>query len=146
MLTAEVLAEIYRMVGGLPLALKLLAAQMCKLPVAQVLHGLQSSQRLASETLYRYIYQRTWSLLNDPARSLLLSMLDISPDGEDLEWLQMTNDLTDRIFETALSQLIDHSLLEVNGPLDTPIYKLHRLTIVFLQTDILHRWQTGKDQ
>jgi len=45
-------------------------------------------------------------------------------------------------FEIALRQLQDYSLIEVSGSPQSPSYNLHRLTITFLQTEILLNWAT----
>ncbi len=140
LLTEKALADIYQTVGGLPLALKLLAAQLGRLPVAKLLQGFETAQRPLAGSLYGFIYRHTWALLADPARQLLLAMLDISPEGEDLEWLQMMSDLPGEAFEAALEQLIDYSLLETSGGVEDPIYRLHRITITFLHTEVLQDW------
>ncbi len=138
--------KIYAAIGGLPLAIKLVAAQMGHLPLTQILEGLQRARGVTAEMMYRYIYRRTWLLLGDPARALLLSMLLVSPDGEDLHWLRLSSALPDSEFEEAMAQLNHYALLEVTGDFDTPIYRLHRLTITFLQTDVLAGWEQRSGQ
>jgi hypothetical protein len=133
--------ELYDTIGGLPLALKLAAAQMGRLPWANILEGLRRARQETPEKMYHYIYRRTWQLLDDPARQLLLSMLLVSPDGEDVGWLQSISTLPETSFNTAIAQLLNYSLLEVTGPLIAPIYQLHRLTATFLQTEILLHWK-----
>jgi len=140
LLNQAALADIYQTVGGLPLALKLLAAQLGRLPVTMLLQSFETARRPLVGTLYSFIYRHTWALLSDPARQLLLSMLDISPEGEDIEWLQMMSGLSGSDFEAALDQLIDYSLLETSGMVDNPIYRLHRITITFLHTEVLQDW------
>ena len=76
----------------------------------------------------------------------MLSMLMVSPDGESLDWIQIMSALPVNEFDQALKQLMDFSLLEIGGRLDSPYYRLHRLTVTFLQTDILSTWQTTKNQ
>ena len=43
-------------------------------------------------------------------------------------------------FQDALTQLLDHSLLEISQILPAPRYHLHRLTVTFLQSEILLGW------
>lgn len=129
--------QIYKIIGGLPLALKLVVAQMGSAPLTNILNDLQRVRHQIPE-MYTYIYRRTWLLLDDSARELLLSMLTVSPEGETVKWIQLMSSLPDSQFEGALSQLLDYSLLEVTGAsLEDPIYHLHRLTWTFLHTDIL---------
>jgi hypothetical protein len=135
------LKEIYHLVGGLPLALKLVAGQLRHLPTNVVMDNLRSAGNRAAASLYTHIYRRTWALLDEPARHLLLDMLTISPDGEDLEWLRLVSDLTDEQLEQAIAQLTDLALLQTTGTFDHTFYRLHRLTVTFLQTEILAVWE-----
>jgi hypothetical protein len=141
-LSREAMDELYGVIGGLPLALKLATAQIGYLPLAQILTGLRQADRRAPETMYTYIYRRTWCLLDDPARKLLLSMLNVSPDGDDVHWLRLASMLPEAEFDAALAQLLDYSLLETIKSLPDPIYRLHRLTVTFLQTEILLHWHS----
>lgn len=131
---------LHDIIGGVPLALKLTAAQLVHLPFHDVLAGLQKATRQTSEQLFAYIYRRSWQLLDKPAKALLLSLLSISPDGEDVDWLRLMSGLPEAEFEPALRQLRACSLLEMAGSPELPVYRLHRLTTTFLQTEILLNW------
>lgn len=135
------LQSLYNVVGGVPLALKLIAAQMFHVPLDHLLDGLRRAGDHLSESIFTYIYGRTWQLLTDPARHLLLSMLTLSPDGEDVAWMRLMSDLQEKQFESSLSALLDFGLLEVGGSVQEPLYHLHRLTVTFLQSDLLLNWQ-----
>jgi hypothetical protein len=91
--------------------------------------------------MYAYIYRQAWSQLKDSAKQLLLSMLNVSADGEDLAWIRLTSLLPPPEFEAALAQLLDYSLLETVRALPEPNYRLHRLTVTFLQSEILLDWE-----
>lgn len=132
--------RLYDLIGGLPLALKLTAAQLQRRSLADVLQQLQQVNTATPYHLYTYIYRMTWQLLADGARQLLLSTLDISPDGDNVTWLRGMSGLPQAEFEAALDQLLDYSLLEAGGDVAQRVYKLHRLTATFLQTDILGGW------
>jgi hypothetical protein len=133
--------RLYHYIGGLPLALKLTAAQLGRRSLDEVVAQMQTVNSTTPYSLYAFIYRQTWELLDDPARLLLLSVLDIAPDGDDADWLRgMSPDLSDGDFDAALNQLIDFSLVEVGGVLANRLYRLHRLTVTFLQTDILGGW------
>ena len=133
------MAALYEVVGGTPLALKLVASQMAHWPLPALLENLRRA-RHAPERLYTFIYQRAWLALSDPARQLLLSLLPLSADGEDVAWLREMSFLPPADFDDALGQLRDFSLLETAGPDDAPRYRLHRLTATFLQTEVLAGW------
>jgi hypothetical protein len=135
------MAAIYQTLGGLPLALKLVAAQLGDLPLEHVLEGLKVARRQGPERMYDFIYGRTWHLLPDTARHLLLTMLLVSPDGEDVSWLKLMSNLDTADFDDALMQLRRYSLLETAGSLAAPRYRLHRLTTTFLKTEVLLQWQ-----
>jgi len=139
-LESQHLQKIYDQVGGIPLALKLIAAQICKLPLDAVLEGIRNANTQTPETMYTFIYRRSWQMLPLPARQLLLEMKSLPPDGETLEWIEDNALLQATAFNEALATLIDYSLVEVSGPLEEPRYHLHRLTKTFLATDILHQW------
>ncbi|NHZ71884.1 MAG: hypothetical protein GWP17_02210, partial [Aquificales bacterium] len=136
------MGAIYRIVGGLPLALKLVAAQMSRLPLDWVLAQLWQA---GQEDPYTYIYRQSWEMLTEPARFLLLDIMDIGPDGETWEWLHLMTDLDGAKLQTAVDELIDASLLEASHLSDAKLYRLHRLTITFLQTDILGGWFDDED-
>ena len=138
--------RLYQFIGGLPLALKLMAAQLSRRSLDEVLEQLQMAKTNTPYGLYTFIYRQTWELLGDPARLLLLSALDIAPDGDTMSWLRRMSDLPDVDFDKALDQLIDFSLIEVGGMLGNRVYRLHRLTVTFLQTDILGGWMDDDNE
>jgi hypothetical protein len=131
-------AQLYELVGGLPLALKLVAAQLMIRPLDQILAGFRQA-KAGMENLYRYLYWETWQLIGENARHLLLSFLASDPEGEDLAFVELMSGLGDQ-FYPALHDLHRFSLLEVSGDVVQPLYRLHRLTVTFLQTDILNGW------
>lgn len=139
-LAASDVAALHEVVGGMPLALKLVAAQMSLWPLPALLDNLRRARHRAPEGLYTYIYRRAWLALGDPARQLLLSLLPLGPDGEDVEWLRLMSFLPPDEFDDALTQLRAYSLLEMAGSLPSPRYRLHRLTATFLQAEILVGW------
>jgi hypothetical protein len=142
-LRPEDMAALYAVVGGTPLALKLVAAQMGHWPLPVLLDNLRRARHHAPERLYTFIYQRAWLALSESARQLLVSLLPLPPDGEDVAWLRAMSFLSPEAFDEALNQLLDYSLLETAGPYDAPRYRLHRLTATFLQTEVLAEWNTA---
>jgi len=133
--------SLFAVVGGMPLALRLIAAQLGRRPLPLLLADMRQVHRRAPESLYTYIYRQAWLDLSDPARAMLLSLLHIAPEGEDLKWLQLMAMLPPDEFDDALDQLLAYSLLDVAGTAAAPRYRMHRLTITFLQTEILSRWE-----
>lgn len=138
-LPKQVCEELYQLVGGIPLAIKLVAAQLPLWPLGEILEGFRSA-RGSMDTLYRYLYWQTWQLLSDSARRLLLSFLPADPEGEDLTFIQVMSGQPEDTFFLTLQELDQFSLLEISGDAHAPRYRLHRLTVTFLQTDILSSW------
>jgi hypothetical protein len=132
-------SALYGLIGGLPLAIKFVAAQLNLLPLSTILDGFRTAQG-SSDGLYHYLYWQTWNALSNPSRSLLLSFLPADPEGEDLDFLREMSGLPDEVFFEALRGLDQFSLLEFVGEAEHPRYRLHRLTVTFLQTDILKIW------
>lgn len=131
--------ELYQLVGGIPLAIKLVAAQLHLRPLKSILKGFRKAKGNMDD-LYRYLYWQTWQLLSHSARQLLLSFLPSDPEGEDLTFMQVMSGQSEEAFYHALQELDQFSLLEITGDVQTPLYRLHRLTVTFLQTDILSSW------
>ena len=143
-LKPEDVTALHKVVGGMPLALKLVAAQRALWPLPTLLDNLRRARHRNAEGLYTYIYRRAWLALGDPARRLLLSLLSLGPDGEDVAWLRLMSFLPPDEFGDALAQLRDYSLLEMAGASTSPRYRLHRLTVTFLQTEILVAWDSDR--
>ena len=140
----EVLLEqqfqsIFNLVGGNPLAIKLVAAQCMRMPLARVLTSLQEAT-IGIDRLFRYLYMHIWTALSEPSRMLLMSFLAISPEGEELDFIQRITGLDFESLVNQLEELDKFSMLEMSGTFESPRYYLHHLTATFLQTDILHRW------
>lgn len=137
--TAQDFAELSQVVGGIPLAIKLAAAQLSLRPLKQIVQNIRQAS-MGTDKLYQYLYWQTWQALHDPTQLLLLSFLSADAEGEDIDFLRSMSSETDEQFYEALRELDQFSLLEVSGDAARPLYRLHRLTVTFLQTDILNRW------
>lgn len=126
--------RIYDLVGGNPLAIILTVSQMQFLPADTVLRGIQ---RGTTEDIYRYVYWKSWSVLTDHARKVLLTFPRIG-DQVDWQWLTMSEEFSEDDLRDALQQLIDLSLIQPQrGANNDLIYTIHRLTHTFLQTEVL---------
>lgn len=136
--TTSDLADIYRVVGGNPLALKLVVSLLDLLPLTQILAALTRSQAGPIEDLYRHIYWQSWQMLSPAARSVLQAMPLVAEAGGAPDYLRTISDLSEAEFWPALQELRHRSLLEVRGTLHEKRYGIHRLTESFLQTEIIH--------
>ncbi|GIK56023.1 MAG: hypothetical protein HND44_03870 [Chloroflexi bacterium] len=137
-LTPAQMATIYQTVGGLPLALKLIAAQLARRPYEQALSWLQQADLTDP---YIFIYRHAWHSLSPPAQRLLVDIMEIGPDGENWEGLELLSGLEGVALGTAVDELIDVSLLETSHQQDALLYRLHRLTVTFLRADVLGGWK-----
>jgi len=61
-------------VGGNPLALKLVVGQLCVLPLSQVLENLKQARGQTIDDLYTYIYWQAWHTLDETSQKVLLVM------------------------------------------------------------------------
>lgn len=149
-LSPDLMTRLYAVVGGIPLGLKLVVSQPLPLPemldeLSRLRGANQASDRESVHHLmFDHIYRRTWNRLAEPARDLLIAMMDISPDGENVEWLRLVSGLPASDFRTALEVLLDHSLVEIGGSIEAPRYRLHRLTVTFLETEAYRSFSDGQ--
>lgn len=119
-----------------------MAAQLNLRPLAEILQEFKNAEN-GLEGFYRYIYWKIWQQLSDAARRLLLSFLSADPEGEDLEFLQIISGQEEKSFYQAVEEIDQVSLLEITGSPSEPHYRLHRLTITFLQTELLDFWKAS---
>jgi hypothetical protein len=138
----EILLQVYEVTGGNPLALKLLVGQMHTLSLPQVVEDLCQARGQTVEELYRFIYRRSWHLLTEEARRVLITMPLVAESGGGLEQISMLSKLDNEQLTTALKQLVILSLINVGGTVEARRYSIHRLTETFLRNEVL-KWQIG---
>ncbi len=137
--------DLYAVVGGLPLALKLVTAQLEMHPLQDILEGYRKASD-GSDRLYRYLYWQAWQGLSDKARRLLLAFIPIAPEGEGLDFIRLMSGFPDETFFSALAEIDRFSLLEIVSADTGPLFRLHRLTVTFLQTNILKLWSDAEKE
>ena len=137
--TPAELTAIYQVVGGNPLALKLVMGQVGFLPLPQVLANLTEARGKPVDELYTYIYWQAWQLLNPDERQLFLST-PLAPNAT-FDQLALVSALDEEILQAALTRLIEQSLIQVAGDLSERRYRLHRLTETFLMNEVL-KWRS----
>ncbi len=137
-MTAGKLKPIYRVVGGNPLALKLVVGLATTQPLAQILADLERSRPGEIEGLYRHIYWKAWQALSPDARTLLQAMPLVAEPGAIPEQLRAISQLPDEKLWPSIHELATRSLLEVRGTAWERRYGVHRLTETFLKTEIIH--------
>lgn len=128
------LEHIVEVVGGNPLALKLVVGQLYSLPLSQVLDSLKRAHSQKVDDLYTYIYWQAWQNLDAAGRQLLLAM-PVAQNGT-VDHIAAISQLETAELHQALEQLLNHSLLEISGDIDERRYRIHRLTETFLLTEV----------
>lgn len=134
------LLRIHEVVGGNPLAIKLVVGQLSVLPLAQVLDNLKQARGQKIGALYSYIYWQTWQMLTHHSRQTLL-ILPLTQEAT-LEQLLAVSGLELTQLSEALEQLAALSLIQIGGNLAERRYTIHRLTETFLLQEAL-KWQAS---
>ncbi len=137
----DTLLQIYQVVGGNPLALKLVVGQSFALPLPEVLKNLRLAQGQAVENLYRHLYWHSWQSLSDLARQVLVTMPLVAEQGGDLAQIVAMSQLPEETVVTALTELVQTSLVNKSGGLQSARFAIHQLTETFLAREVL-KWQT----
>ena len=130
----EAQQQIYEVVGGNPLALKLVMGQLHILPLQTVLQNLKEAQGHKTEALYNYIYWQVWHALSKVGQQTLLAMP--LANGGDLDQLAAITQLSSPHLMEAIEYLITLSLVDVQGDLISKTYHIHRLTETFLLREV----------
>lgn len=133
---------LHELIGGNPLAIKLVAGQLTVLSLAEVIERVQDVDRSSSSAayeMYHYLYRQTWSLLSPEAQDILLAMTTLPLEGCTLDQLVLVAETDKNQVAKALRELVVRSMVNVGGWTEK-VYTTHRLTRTFLMTDILNWW------
>jgi hypothetical protein len=138
----EDLDVIYQVVGGNPLALKLVVGQATHLPLKRVLDALRESptaQGGVESEFYGYLYQQSWAMLSPAAQELLLTMPVLPITGGTWDDLHSLSGLDPSTLNRAIAELVRLSLLSAAG-WPEKVYSIHRLTHTFLMSEVMQWW------
>lgn len=138
------LTSIYQQVGGNPLAIKLVVGLAAILPLPQILADLIATETQQIEQLYRHIYWQAWHSLSEEAQMVLELMPMIAGIGARPEQIAAISHFEPARLWPTISELVNRSLLEVQGTPWERRYAIHRLTESFLKTEIIH-WPNSPD-
>jgi hypothetical protein len=127
------LQGIYEVVGGNPLALKLIIGQLRFHSLPHVLERFSQTEPEATEAgIFEYIYREIWETLPDERKITLLALTQAGETGFSLDHLVEISSLPIQTVSANLEKLILLSLVDLTGNLMDRRYRLHRLTEVFL--------------
>ncbi len=129
---------IYQVVGGNPLALKLVAGLTVDHALADILTNLHKAPPGEIHHMYTRIYWQAWESLSEQARTVLEQMAQVSAVGATVEQLQLTSELSKELTFAAITELRNRSLLDERYTTGTKRFAIHQLTKSFLLTDIIH--------
>ena len=128
------LKELYGLVGGHPLALRLIPrlARMYSLP--EILLGWQTVQPGRIADVYQSVYDDLWHTLLPAEKQVMSIMLLVSQTGATLAYLQAICDLPQEQLWPSLTKLMECCLVEPHGDLYKRRYGIHRLTAQYVSS------------
>lgn len=131
------LRPIYETVGGNPLALHLIVGQLHIHGLEEILSDLVEARTETAGSLYIFIYRCAWDSLDESARRALIAMVLTTDDGDTVDELLATCDLTRAELRNALNHLVTLNLVRSLGGLNERRYSIHQLTRSFLHKQVL---------
>jgi DNA-binding SARP family transcriptional activator len=134
------LRRIYELVGGNPLALRLVVGQTHVHALEVILADLRAAGAKKVQRLYSYIYRRAWDNFDQKTRQVFLAMpLVTDLIGDEASLANLTGLDSAEVGE-ALERLVALNLVDSRGDLDERRYAIHNLTRTFLQEQVA-QWQ-----
>lgn len=127
------LMTIYEMVGGNPLALRLVVGQSSIHALHTVLEDIMLARGKSVQQMYDYLYRWAWNNLNDAEQMTLLSMPLLPPEGGPFAQMVAITGMDAGVVHDALEKLVELSLVEQHTGLEESVYAIHGLTRVFVQ-------------
>lgn len=135
----EELGQIYNIVGGNPLAIRLIVGQAHVFSLDVILDDLTKARGQTVESLYTFIYRQAWDRLDERTRKVLLALPLIADGQGSLEHLADLCGVDAAGLRDALALLVTLNLVNRYGDPSDPHYYLHSLTRTFLHTQVL-KW------
>lgn len=134
-LTDADLHPIYQIVGGNPLALRLVVGQSHLYDLERILRDLHGAKGKAGE-LYTYIYHKAWESLEEKVRLAWLATPTLPTTGGTYQqWLHGSG-LHENDLDEALSHLVTLNLVDARIGKNSALYSIHSLTRTFLLNGI----------
>jgi hypothetical protein len=126
------LGSIYTLIGGNPLALRLVTAQLQTYDLSMVLENLSMARTKATEALYTYLYEYIWDKLEESTSHLWLAMQLVPQEGETLERIVQITRMDAKTVINAIETLVTFNLVNrIHGQRESR-YTIHPLTRTFL--------------
>lgn len=138
--THEKLREVVGVVGGNPLALRLVVGQAHVYELNVILNDLKTAQGQSVEDFYTFIYRQAWHDMSETTREIFLVMPLVVEAKGTLDYLVEMSEQSVGAVRGALDTLVSLNLVDTNGSLDQRRYSIHNLTRSFLQEQVL-KWR-----
>lgn len=135
------LQKVYAVVGGNPLALRLIPRLAKIYSLSEIIQGWQIGQPDHIARVYRSIYDDLWENLLPVEQQLMHVMPFVAPGGGTRQYLQAISNLPGEKIWPILTKLVESCLIEPHGHLYERKYGVHRLTEQYITT----RWRTKGD-
>lgn len=130
LLDAQTIGQIYRVVGGNPLAGRLILGQLRVLPRERALANLGKLEADRDQYLFDTLFKQMWGALTQEAREVALTMALFSSDGVDWSDLNEVVKLPGEKLDSVLGDLVRASFIEPTG--QEPVYAMPPLARRFL--------------
>lgn len=130
------LKPLFDLVGGNPLALRLLMGQLHLFSLPDLLTNFTAQRSEAAESLYTYVYRQIWDQLDEPARLTLLAMPLVCEQGGTLDLLRGITHMEPAELSRALTTLVRLNLVDSHGGIHERHFSIHGLTRAFLQEQV----------
>lgn len=132
--------RIYELVGGNPMALRLIVGQTQMYSLDLVLNDLKEARGEKINELYTTIYRKAWDKLDETSRIALLTMPLVVSQGGHFDFLKAVTGLDDQDLTYALEMLVNLNLVDANnGHLNERMYAIHYLTRSFIKKYVV-KW------
>jgi len=136
----EELLPIVEIVGGNPLALRLVVGLAHHDALDDILGDIKEAHNETADQLYTFIYRQAWDRLSELARQVLTFMPLINLGGDSLDFIVDVSDFNRRDLRKGLSELVTLNLVHVHGEQYDRQYSIHSLTRSFLLEQVII-WQ-----
>ena len=143
--TDDEIRPIYGLVGGNPLALRLVVGQNHIHPLDKILEDLTTVHTEASQNLYTYIYKQAWDGLDSHSQQILKIMPLGNPHGDDIDFLAEVSGLSVGDIRMGLNHLARLNLVDARGGMNERRYSIHGLTRSFLHDHVLNWIMAGHE-
>ncbi|MCB8944025.1 MAG: tetratricopeptide repeat protein [Ardenticatenaceae bacterium] len=134
--------DLYGVVGGHPLALRMIPRLARLMPLSEIIAGWQQVSPGYIATVYKAVYDEVWASLSAAEKEMMAVMPLLAATGGTLAYVQTLCGLPQGGVWPVLTRLIECCLVEAVGEWYDIRYRIHRLTAQYVS----HRWRTESSE